>query len=112
MMLTTFFPSTKHFLVKPQAWLQDPPEPGGHRSNDSYGQIVGTSNKNANPNFLVITGTSMLDVPFLIYEIKKMKTNPYLPDRWGGSYGAGNIRDMFHHGHKCSVGHWDKEYCI
>ena len=61
------------FLVKPQARLQEPPAPGGRSSSDSYGQIVGTSDKDGNPDFLVSTGTSALDadVPFLIYEIKR-----------------------------------------
>lgn len=73
MMLTTYFPSTMHFLVKPQARLRNPPAPGGRSSSDSYGQIVGTSDKDGNPDFLVSTGTSTVDadVPFLIYEVKR-----------------------------------------
>lgn len=80
MMLTTFFPSAKRFLVKPQARLRNPPAPGGRTSSDSYGQIVGTSDKDGNPDFLVSTGTSALDsdVPFLIYEIKRDDEDEFL----------------------------------
>lgn len=72
MLLTTFFPATMRFLVKPQARIREPPVPGGRTSNDSYGQTVGTSDKDGNPDFLVSTGTAALDsdVPFLIYEVK------------------------------------------
>lgn len=73
MLMTTFFPSARHFLVKPQARLRDPPTPGGRSSNDSYGQTVGISDRDGNPDFLVCKGSSALDadVPFLIYEIKR-----------------------------------------
>ena len=83
MLLTTFFTSQKGFLVKPQARLRDPPSPGGRTSSDSYGQTVGTSDKDGNPDFLVSTATSMLhcDVPFLIYEIKRDDQDEILASR-------------------------------
>jgi hypothetical protein len=73
MFLTTFFPASLQFIVKPQARLRDPPEPGERPSFDSYGQQVGTSDKDGNPDFLVSKGMSKLqgDVPFLIYENKR-----------------------------------------
>ena len=73
MLLTSYFPATLQFLVKPQARLREPPQPAERHSVDSYGQPVGTSNKDGNPDFLVSKGTSALDgdIPFLIYELKR-----------------------------------------
>jgi hypothetical protein len=73
MLLTTYFPASLQFLVKPQARLREPPQPAERHSFDSYGQPVGTSNKDGNPDFLVSRGTSALDgdIPFLIYELKR-----------------------------------------
>jgi hypothetical protein len=72
MMLTTFFPSTMRFVVRTPARLRDPLAPG-RSSSDPYDQIIGTSDKDGNPDFLVCIRTSTYgaDVPFLIYVVKR-----------------------------------------
>ncbi|KAF8587969.1 hypothetical protein K439DRAFT_1285173, partial [Ramaria rubella] len=74
MLLTTYFPASKGFNVKPQARLRQPSaDPRERTSIDSYGQTVGTYDDDSNPDFLVSIGTSSLhaDTPLLIYEVKR-----------------------------------------
>ncbi|KAH7904206.1 hypothetical protein BJ138DRAFT_984546, partial [Hygrophoropsis aurantiaca] len=78
MMLTTYFPASQHFMVKPQARLRQPPAPGARTSTDSYRQTVGTSNTDKVPDFLACIGGREPDgdIPFLILEVKKEDAPP------------------------------------
>jgi hypothetical protein len=73
MLLTTYFPARDGFIVKPQTRLRWGPGPQGRTSTDSYGQSVGISNEDINPDFLVSIGTPRADsdVPLLIVEVKR-----------------------------------------
>jgi hypothetical protein len=74
MLLTTYFPATDGFNVKPQPRLRTLVASQGQRvSIDSYGGSVGTASDDPIPDFLVSIGSSKLgkDIPILIYEVKR-----------------------------------------
>jgi len=77
MLLTSYFPATNNFIVKPQARLQMLAPPGVQGSRDSYGRNVIALAVDHQPDFVVCKvlekrgQVPAVDVPLLILEAKR-----------------------------------------